>query len=75
ARRQQQEVVYVTESAVFRLTDAGLRLEEIAPGVDLEEDLIPQLGFRPAMADPVRTMPLELFRDELLPENLFRNYP
>ncbi len=74
ARRKNQQVLYVTEAAVFRLTEAGLRLDEIAPGVDLERDLLPQLGFRPAMADPVRTMQAELFRDELLPASLFRNY-
>ncbi|MCP5111711.1 MAG: hypothetical protein GY953_12835, partial [bacterium] len=74
ARRNNQQVLYVTEAAVFRLTEAGLRLDEIAPGVDLERDLLPQLGFRPAMADPVRTMQAELFRDELLPASLFRNY-
>jgi propionate CoA-transferase len=62
ARRLGQEVVYVTESAVFRLTREGLTLEEIAPGVDVERDLVPQMGFRPAVAPELRTMPGELFR-------------
>ena len=74
ARQQGQEVLYVTEAAVFRLTDDGIRLEEIAPGVDLERDLTPQLGFRPPIADPLKTMPADLFQKPLLPRALFRNY-
>ena len=69
-----QEVLYVTEAAVFRLTEDGVRLEEVAPGIDPERDLFPQMGFRPLLADPVRTMPAELFRKEPLPKRLFRNY-
>ena len=74
ARLGGQEVLYVTEAAVFRLTDKGPRLEEVAPGIDLERDLFPRLGFRPLLAEPVKTMAPELFRDELLPEELFPNY-
>jgi propionate CoA-transferase len=71
SRRQGQQVLYVTEAAVFRLTDQGIRLEEIAPGVDLERDLIPQLGFRPALADPLREMAPEIFEDKPMPARLF----
>ena len=74
ARLGGQEVLYVTEAAVFRLTDKGPRLEEAAPGIDLERDLFPRLGFRPLLAEPVKTMAPELFRDELLPAELFPNY-
>lgn len=74
AQRLGQEVVYVTESAVFRLTGEGLRLEELAPGVDLERDILPQMGFRPLLADPLRPMAPELFREEPLPRSLFKNY-
>lgn len=74
ARQQRQEVMYVTESAVFRMVASGIELIEIAPGVSLENDIFPQLGFRPAVAEPLRTMPEELFREELLPRSLFRNY-
>ena len=74
ARRLGQKVLYVTESAVFRLTAEGVRLEELASGVDLERDVLPQMGFRPVLADPVRTMAPELFSGGPLPRNLFQRY-
>ena len=74
ARQTGQEVLYVTEAAVFRLTGDGVRLEELAPGINFARDVLPQLGFRPLMADPIQTMPGELFDDPLLPNSLFRHY-
>lgn len=74
ALKQGQEILYVTEAAVFRLTENGVVLEEIAPGLDLERDVISQMGFRPRLAEPLRTMPVELFREPLLPRSLFRYY-
>jgi propionate CoA-transferase len=62
AALRKQEVVFVTERAVFRLTEAGLALTEIAPGVDLERDVLAHMGFRP-IADDVRTMDPALFSD------------
>lgn len=50
-----QEVLYVTERAVFRLDPAGLRLIEVAPGIDVERDILPYMGFTPVLGD-VRTM-------------------
>lgn len=74
ARELGQEVVYVSEAAVFRLTPEGLRLEEVAPGVDIERDLLPQLGFKPLMREPLGQMAPELFVDRPLPMRLFRHY-
>ena len=67
----EQEVLWVTEAAVFRLTPQGVALEEIAPGLDLERDILPQLSFRPRIAEPLREMDAELFLDAPLPARLF----
>ena len=47
ALKRGQRVTYVTERAVFQLTAAGLELTEYALGVDLERDVLGQMGFRP----------------------------
>jgi propionate CoA-transferase len=74
ARRLGQQVLYVTEAAVFRLAEGGVELIEIAPGVDLETDLLPQLGFRPLISGSLREMPREIFAEARLPGRLFRHY-
>ena len=60
SRELGQVVLYVTERAVFRLGDEGLELIEIAPGIDLERDVLAQMGFRPVLRD-VREMPAHAF--------------
>jgi acyl CoA:acetate/3-ketoacid CoA transferase len=49
ALKRGQDVVYVTERAVFRLTPEGVALTEVAPGVDLRRDVIERMGFAPTM--------------------------
>ncbi len=61
ARMRGQTVLYVTERCVFRLTDAGLELIEIAPGIDLEHDILSQMAFRPAIAPALTLMDARLF--------------
>jgi propionate CoA-transferase len=56
-----KSVLYVTERAVFRLTDSGLELIELAPGIDLCRDVLANMDFRPAIADPLKIMATELF--------------
>ncbi|HET6426696.1 MAG TPA: CoA-transferase [Planctomycetaceae bacterium] len=51
ARQQQRDVLFITERAVFRLTAAGWELIEIAPGIDLERDILGQMDFRPIVRD------------------------
>lgn len=58
-------MLYVTERCVFRLADAGLELTEVAPGVDIERDILAHMGFRPMVANP-RPMPLKIFTPELM---------
>lgn len=47
-----QDVLYVTERAVFRPTTEGLELIEIAPGMDLECDILAHMDFRPLVRNP-----------------------
>lgn len=61
ALRNGQEVIYLTERAVFRLTGAGIMLTEVAPGIDVECDVIEHMGFRPLIAEEVKVMDPRLF--------------
>ena len=58
-----QQVLYITERAVFKLTDQGVELTEIAPGMDLERDILSQMDFVPVMTD-VKEMDERIFREE-----------
>ena len=62
ARQQGQSVLYVTERAVFTLTDQGLTLIEIAPGVNLQHDVIARMGFAPAVSPDLHLMDRSIFR-------------
>jgi propionate CoA-transferase len=61
ARSTGQSVLYVTERCVLRLGPDGLELTEIAPGLDLERDLLARMGFRPQIAPDLREMDARLF--------------
>ena len=63
ALRQGQEVVYVTERAVFRLTREGVMLVEIAPGVDLQRDVLDRMEFTPVMSGPPAIMSADHFEE------------
>ena len=60
-----QQVLYITERAVFKLTDQGVELTEIAPGVDLERDILAQMDFVPVMKD-VKLMDQRIFQNQLM---------
>jgi propionate CoA-transferase len=61
ARERGQQVRYVTDRAVFALEDDGLVLIEVAPGIDVERDVLGQMGFRPRVADQLPTMDPRLY--------------
>lgn len=58
-----QTVLYVTERAVFRLVDGVMTLIEIAPGVDLETDVLAHMDFVPQVSPDLTLMPAGIFRE------------
>lgn len=58
-----QEIIYVTERAVFRLLPEGLTLTEIAPGVDLEKDVLGMMDFKPVISQDLVTMDPRVYKD------------
>lgn len=65
-REQGKPVLFVTERAVFKLTQSGLELTEIAPGVDLEKDVLGHMEFKPAISNSLRKMDSRIFTDGLM---------
>ena len=66
ARRQGQDITYVTERCVIRLEQDGLVVTEIAPGLDLQRDILDQAATPLKVAADLKTMDGALFRPELL---------
>ena len=61
ANKIRQPVLYITERAVFRLCEDGLELIEVAPGIDIERDILAHMDFVPRM-DKVKQMDPALFQ-------------
>jgi propionate CoA-transferase len=61
--REGKEVLYLTERAVFRLTEAGPQLIEVAPGVDFERDVLAKMDYRPSIADELKLMEPAIFTE------------
>jgi propionate CoA-transferase len=59
-----QPVLYVTERAVFRLTPEGIELIEIAPGLDLAEDVLKHMQFHPLISPKLTTLDARLFQPQ-----------
>ena len=65
ARETGQPVLYVTERCVFRLTERGLTLTEVAPGIDIERDILAHMDFRPTVENP-KLMDARIFRPDVM---------
>ena len=63
AAARHKYVVFITERGVFRLEEDGLVLTEIAPGIDLERDILANMDYAPRIAEDLRLMPQELFNE------------
>ena len=57
-----QEIIYITERAVFRLNESGIVLEEIAPGIDIDKNIISKMGFIPILGS-IKEMDTRIFND------------
>jgi propionate CoA-transferase len=60
-----KKVLYITERCVLTLTPEGLELTEVAPGVDIERDILPYMAFKPIIRNPI-AMDARIFRDEIM---------
>ena len=66
ALKRGMSVLYVTERCVFRLCPQGLELIEIAPGIDLQKDILDRMDFVPVMHDEPALMDERIFREEAM---------
>lgn len=66
--KKNKKITIITERAVFEVRPEGLTLTEIAPGIDLENDILAQMEFKPIISDNVVEMDSLIFKDE--PMNL-----
>ncbi|MGZ3569875.1 MAG: acyl CoA:acetate/3-ketoacid CoA transferase [Thermodesulfobacteriota bacterium] len=59
-----QPVLYITERCVFSLTKEGMELIEVAPGIDIEKDILSLMDFKPIIREPLGLMDERIFRFE-----------
>jgi len=64
AAKNKKPILYVTERGVFTLDENGLTLIEIAPGIDLEKDILAHMEFKPRISPDLKSMPEEIFYPE-----------
>jgi len=68
AARNGQDILYITERAVFKLSGRGLVLIEIAPGIDIEKDILSNMDFQPIISRELKTMPAVIFKKDRMDE-------
>ncbi|NKC66646.1 acyl CoA:acetate/3-ketoacid CoA transferase [Vagococcus fluvialis] len=59
-----QNVYYVTERAVFKLTNYGVELMEIAPGINIQKDILAHMSFEPCISKEIKTMDCSIFQEK-----------
>ncbi len=59
-----QKIMYITERCVLELIDGVVTVTEVAPGIDLERDVIAHMGFKPAVSSNLKTMDAALFQED-----------
>jgi len=66
AAKRGQAALYITERCVFALTPEGLELIEVAPGIDVERDVLALMDFKPIIPRDPALMDARIFRDEVM---------
>jgi propionate CoA-transferase len=61
AAKSKKPILYITERAVFKLIGGEVTLVEIAPGINLEKDILAHMEFKPAISPDLKAMPSEIF--------------
>jgi propionate CoA-transferase len=61
AREKNHEILYITERCVFRLVAGGIMLTEIAPGIDVEKDILSNMDFKPEISQQLKIMNGDIF--------------
>lgn len=61
-----QQIFYLTERAVFKLVQGGIELLEIAPGIDLQRDVLEHMAFKPKISDNLKWMDSRIFSNDLM---------
>ena len=64
AKSMKQSVLYITERAVFELKEEGLTLIEIAPGIDIQKDILDLMDFKPLIDKDLKEMDSRIFKEE-----------
>lgn len=62
----EQNILYITERAVFKLAGRSVKLIEIAPGIDINKDIIDQMEFKPLISDNIRQMDPAIFKKGMM---------
>ena len=70
AKEIEQQVLYITERAVFELSKKGVTLIEIAPGIDLNKHILNEMQFKPIISENLKIMDKRIFREEVMGINV-----